>query len=107
NLDSFTVEGGGIINGNGQKWWKKSCKIDKTQPCKGAPTALTFNDCKNFMVSNLNLKNAQQMHVRIQRCKNVQVKNLQVIAPGNSPNTDGIHVTGSQNILISDSVIRT
>ncbi|KAH9774534.1 polygalacturonase QRT2 [Citrus sinensis] len=33
--------------------------------------------------------------------------NLLVIAPGNSPNTDGIHVTGTQNILIKNCVIRT
>lgn len=29
NVDNFKVEGGGIINGNGNTWWKKSCKINK------------------------------------------------------------------------------
>ncbi|KAG8485408.1 hypothetical protein CXB51_021277 [Gossypium anomalum] len=33
--------------------------------------------------------------------------NLLVTAPGNSPNTDGIHVTGTQNIYINNCVIGT
>jgi len=28
NLENLAVEGGGYINGNGETWWKKSCKRD-------------------------------------------------------------------------------
>ncbi|KAI8026866.1 hypothetical protein LOK49_LG02G01442 [Camellia lanceoleosa] len=72
NLRNFEAEGGGTINGNGKIWWKKSCKIDKSRPCTDAPT----------------------------KCVNVKVQNLIIVAPGNSPNSDGIHVTGTQNIQI-------
>ncbi|GMY22471.1 polygalacturonase QRT2 [Fagus crenata] len=107
NLQDFTVEGGGTINGNGRKWWESSCKINSNLPCKHAPTAVTFHQCKNLRVSNLRIKNAQQMHLIFQECQNVEALNLAVIAPGNSPNTDGIHVTGTQNIKIQNCVIRT
>lgn len=69
--------------------------------------AVTFDNCKNFVVSSLKIKNAQQMHVAFQDCENVEARYLRVTAPGDSPNTDGIHVTGTQNILISDAVIGT
>ena len=47
------------------------------------------------------------MHVTFKSCFNVIVSNLVVRAPGYSPNTDGIHVAETQNILISNSVIGT
>ncbi|XP_030492854.2 polygalacturonase [Cannabis sativa] len=107
NVENLRVEGGGTINGNGRKWWINSCKINKALPCIHAPTAVTFYDCKNLKVRNLRSKNAQQMHINFQKCVNVEAMNLRVIAPGNSPNTDGIHITDTQDIQIMNSVIRT
>ncbi|KAK3423030.1 hypothetical protein EUGRSUZ_G03373 [Eucalyptus grandis] len=107
NLTDFRMEGGGFINGNGRKWWANSCKINKTLPCKAAPTAMTFYECKNLRVADLIIQNAQQMHLLFQKCVNVIALNLLVSAPEKSPNTDGIHVTGTQNILIKNCVIRT
>ncbi|KAM3733961.1 hypothetical protein ACB098_11G177200 [Castanea mollissima] len=107
NLQDFVVEGGGTINGNGRIWWESSCKINDKLPCKHAPTAVTFQDSKNVRVSSIRIKNAQQMHLIFQNCQNVKALNLVVTAPGNSPNTDGIHVTGTQNIQIQNCVIRT
>ncbi|KAL3732696.1 hypothetical protein ACJRO7_029361 [Eucalyptus globulus] len=107
NLTDFRMEGGGFINGNGRKWWANSCKINKTLPCKAAPTAMTFYQCKNLRVADLIIQNAQQMHLLFQKCVNVIALNLLVSAPEKSPNTDGIHVTGTQNILIKNCVIRT
>ncbi|EEF44630.1 polygalacturonase QRT2 [Ricinus communis] len=107
NVENLRVKGGGTINGNGKMWWDNSCKIDKSKPCIGAPTAVTFSDCKNLIVANLWFQNAQQMHLTFQKCKNVRALNLIVTAPGKSPNTDGIHVTSTQNIRIRNCVIRT
>ncbi|KAJ0620564.1 putative endo-polygalacturonase [Helianthus annuus] len=47
------------------------------------------------------------MHISFDHCENVQVSEIQITAPEDSPNTDGIHVTHTQNITISDSVIGT
>ncbi|KAL5760456.1 hypothetical protein ACOSP7_018969 [Xanthoceras sorbifolium] len=109
NVSNFRVDGGGsgTINGNGRIWWQNSCKINKNLPCKDAPTALTFSGCNNLVVTSLRFKDSQKMHLTFQKCVNVRALNLLVIAPGNSPNTDGIHVTGTQDILIKNCVIRT
>ncbi|XP_022897559.1 polygalacturonase-like [Olea europaea var. sylvestris] len=55
----------------------------------------------------LKIQNAQQIHVSFQKCKNVQASNLTISAPEGSPNTDGIHVSKSQNIEISSCTIGT
>uniref|UniRef100_A0A1J3JLC3 endo-polygalacturonase n=1 Tax=Noccaea caerulescens TaxID=107243 RepID=A0A1J3JLC3_NOCCA len=107
NVDNLRVEGGGRIDGNGNIWWPNSCKINPELPCLGAPTAVTFVGCNNLKVSNIRLENAQQMHLTFQECKNVKALHIMITSPADSPNTDGIHVTGTRNILIQDSVIRT
>ncbi|CAI0404645.1 unnamed protein product [Linum tenue] len=107
SLQNFRVKGGGTIDGNGQIWWQNSCKVNTRLPCKDAPNAVTFYECNNIIVSNLKFRNSQKMHVSFDKCADVKVVRLFVAAPENSPNTDGIHVTATQNIQISRCVIKT
>ncbi|KAI3899739.1 hypothetical protein MKW92_001465 [Papaver armeniacum] len=106
-IQNLVVEGDGTIDGKGDIWWKNSCKINKSRPCTHAPTALTFKECNNLTVENITIKDAQQMHLSFQNCVNVEAHNLVVTAPEKSPNTDGIHVTRTENITIINSVIGT
>ncbi|KAF7804084.1 Polygalacturonase [Senna tora] len=106
-VEKLSVKGDGTINGNGNIWWQNSCKRDKKRPCKNAPTAVTFYKCKNLVVEGLTIKDAQQIHVSFQHSNYVKASGLTVTAPHDSPNTDGIHVTNTQNIQISSSVIGT
>ncbi|CAL0321546.1 unnamed protein product [Lupinus luteus] len=106
-IDKLTVQGGGTINGNGNIWWQNSCKRNEKLPCKDAPTALTFYKCNNLIVEDLTIKDGQQIQVSFQDSKNVKASALTVTAPEDSPNTDGIHVTNTQNIQISSCIIAT
>ncbi|KAF8043993.1 hypothetical protein BT93_A2083 [Corymbia citriodora subsp. variegata] len=99
-VQNLVVQGGGTFDGNGLIWWQNSCKINKA-------LALTFNNCENLITQNLKIQNAQQIHVSFDKCSGVRAADLQVTSPGSSPNTDGIHVTGTQNIQISSSIIGT
>lgn len=47
------------------------------------------------------------MHMAIESSKYVYIKNLYIEAPGDSPNTDGIHIQRSKKVSISRSSIRT
>jgi len=46
-------------------------------------------------------------HISINRCQNVDLSNLRIIAPQDSPNTDGIDVSSSTNVHIHHSQIET
>ncbi|KAF8049491.1 hypothetical protein N665_2199s0002 [Sinapis alba] len=109
DVNNISLDGGsaGIIDGNGKIWWQNSCKIDRSKPCTKAPTALTLYNLKNLNVKNLRVRNAQQIQISIEKCNNVNVQNVEITAPGDSPNTDGIHITNTQNIRISNSDIGT
>ncbi|KAH9611983.1 hypothetical protein KSS87_007145 [Heliosperma pusillum] len=58
-------------------------------------------------MDGLRIMNAQQMHLTFQRCVNVRVSNLVIKSPETSPNTDGVHVTQTRNIVITRSLIQT
>ncbi|XP_022151049.1 probable polygalacturonase At1g80170 [Momordica charantia] len=106
-LNAVTFQGDGVIDGSGDKWWAESCKKNKSRPCKGAPTALTIDSSSNIRVKGLTIQNSQQMHFTIARSESVRVTEVRVSAPGDSPNTDGIHITQSTNVVIQNCKIST
>ncbi|CAL9064660.1 unnamed protein product [Musa banksii] len=106
-IRNLMVRGGGTVDGNGHVWWQHSCKRNTSLPCIDAPTALFFSSCKNLVVEDLVVKDSQQMHVAFRRCTNVKASKLTISAPESSPNTDGIHVSGTKSILIKDTIIET
>lgn len=69
--------------------------------------ALIFHRCNKLRVRNLTLLNSQQMHMAFTSCVRVAASHLNVLAPGSSPNTDGIHISASTLVQIKNSVIRT
>nr|VDD43428.1 unnamed protein product [Brassica oleracea] len=106
-LEGVVFQGNGAIDGSGSKWWAASCKKNKSNPCKSAPTALTIDSSSGVKVSGLTIQNSQQMNFIIARSDAVRVSKVMVSSPGDSPNTDGIHITGSTNVVLQDCKIGT
>lgn len=50
---------------------------------------------------------SQQMHMAFTSCKKVAVSHLNILAPGISPNTDGIHISASTSVEVKESNIST
>nr|XP_004502364.1 probable polygalacturonase At3g15720 [Cicer arietinum] len=94
---------GGQINGQGAPWW---LKFPKNQE-KYRPSALKFKECQNLTVFNSTHFNSPKNHISIHSCKNATIYNLQIIAPEDSPNTDGIDISTSTNIQIMNSTMET
>ncbi|KAI8527081.1 hypothetical protein RHMOL_Rhmol12G0048100 [Rhododendron molle] len=107
NLTGVLFQGGGVIDGSGSKWWAASCKRNKSNPCIGAPTAFTIDSSSAIKVKGLTIQNSQQMHFIVSRSQSVRLSDVQISAPGDSPNTDGIHITASTNVLLENCKIGT
>uniref|UniRef100_A0ACD5T7W7 Uncharacterized protein n=1 Tax=Avena sativa TaxID=4498 RepID=A0ACD5T7W7_AVESA len=108
-VDGLSVSGGGTIDGAGQEWWARSCKRKKTQPCntRSPPRAVHFEECHGVSVQGVTLQNGQQFHLSFTRCTDVKAKFLRVVAPADSPNTDGIHLNDTSRVQIMDNLIST
>ncbi|KAK9108102.1 hypothetical protein Syun_024113 [Stephania yunnanensis] len=106
-LKGISFRGEGIIDGSGDKWWESSCKRNKSNSCREAPSALTIESSSAVNVKGITIQNSMQIHFVISKCDSVRVTNVKVSAPGNSPNTDGIHITKSTNVALLNCKIGT
>ncbi|XP_041999796.1 polygalacturonase QRT2-like [Salvia splendens] len=107
NTKGLSVVGFGVIDGQGKAWWDQSCKYHpKLKNCTTlAPTAWKFIGCNNSIVSNIRFINSAQTHISVQGCNGFLIQNVTIESPGNSPNTDGIHIQSTHHLSINDSKI--
>ena len=69
--------------------------------------SLTFVNSKNIAVDGLTSIDSKLFHIVVLRCQNVKLSRVNIVASGNSPNTDGIHVQGSSHVTITGASIKT
>lgn len=72
-------------------------------PCQ----LLEFVNCQNLVVSHVRLTNSPNKHLVFDGCNNLTVHGVTIMAPGDSPNTDGIVMQGCQQVQITRSKIGT
>ncbi|KAI4379463.1 hypothetical protein MLD38_005758 [Melastoma candidum] len=108
-VNRLHVTGTGLINGGGTGWWDQSCRYHpELKGCTVlAPTAMKFISCASGSLTKVRFVNSSQTHVLIMGCWLFYVDSLMIKAPGNSPNTDGIHIQSSQYVTISHVAIST
>ncbi|KAL9240952.1 hypothetical protein vseg_015117 [Gypsophila vaccaria] len=129
-LVGLTIQGKGFIDGSGSVWWKdapfESPRDDETQmiiplndtmlespplPVRSQlsgmpsvkPTAVRFYGSINVTVTGITIQNSPQCHLKFDNCIGVTVYSMSVSSPGDSPNTDGIHLQNSKDVLIHSS----
>ncbi|XP_060171401.1 polygalacturonase-like [Lycium barbarum] len=95
---------GGTFDGQGAGLW--ACKTSGKK-CPQGTTALAFYNSDNIIINGVTAQNSQMFHILVDGCHNVKLQGVRVSAPGNSPNTDGIHVQSSSGVSIMNSRIGT
>ncbi|XP_043723187.1 polygalacturonase At1g48100-like [Telopea speciosissima] len=129
-LKGITIQGGGIIDGRGSVWWKDDSLDDPIDdetrliipidqdpvhnnsqiPISSSelggkmpnlkPTALRFYGSFDVTIMGIMIQNSPQCHLKFDNCIGVKVFNMSVSSPGDSLNTDGIHLQNSKDVLI-------
>ncbi|KAI3511427.1 hypothetical protein L1887_18580 [Cichorium endivia] len=95
---------GGTLDAQGAGLW--DCKASRNN-CPSGATSLAIYNSNNVVVNGLSSLNSQMFHIVVNGCHNVKVVGVNVVAPWNSPNTDGIHVQLSTGVTILNSKIST
>ncbi|KAJ0035679.1 hypothetical protein Pint_24952 [Pistacia integerrima] len=96
---------GGALDAKGTALW--NCKDKGTKCPNGGATSLRFTNSNNIKINGLLSLNNQMLHIVFNGFQNVRVEGVRVIAARDSPNTDGIHVQLSRNVMIKSSSIKT
>ncbi|KAL3714631.1 hypothetical protein ACJRO7_006521 [Eucalyptus globulus] len=105
NIDGLTMLGG-TFDGQGKMAWAQNDCI-KNKNCRMLPMNLRFNVVSNAIIHDVTSVDSKYFHVTVLGCKNVTLQHFHVNAPGNSVNTDGIHIGRSLGVNVLDTDIKT
>ncbi|KAL5989283.1 hypothetical protein ACLOJK_010173 [Asimina triloba] len=94
----------GTIDGQGYVWWDmwRRRYLRYTRP-----SLIELMYSKDILISNVVLLNSPFWNIHPVYCSNVVIKYVTILAPFDSPNTDGIDPDSSYNVCIEDCYIAT
>lgn len=94
----------GTIDGQGDAWWNmwRTGTLKYTRP-----SLVEFVNSYNIIISNVMFLNSPFWNIHPVYCRNVVVRYVTILAPRDSPNTDGVDPDSSNNVCIEDSYIST
>nr|CAD1831374.1 unnamed protein product [Ananas comosus var. bracteatus] len=105
-ITGLLVSGGGRLDGQGASAWPHN-QCPKQSHCRLLPMSLVFSFVTDATVSGISSVDSKFFHMNIFSSSNFALDSIKISAPGDSPNTDGIHIGDSTDVRITNSVIGT
>jgi len=103
NAENITITGGGVIDGNGASWWEQA-RHQKDAGVLGSensrPRGVVFDHCKHVVMHDITVQNAAYWQIVPYYTDDVVIRDVTILAPQHSPNTDAIDPFSSSNVLI-------
>jgi len=100
---NIAITGSGVIDGNGQSWWTEA----RSTPGAGIvgvgvfrPRLVVFNYCQHIRMEGITVQNSPSWQIVPYYSDDIVIRNIKVLAPYPSPNTDAIDPFSSSNIVI-------
>jgi polygalacturonase len=100
---NVSITGEGVIDGAGESWWQEARTFgdhgvmgsDHTRP-----RLVVFDHCRHVLVEGVTIQNSPMWQVVPYYSDDVTIRNIKVLAPQHSPNTDAIDPFSSSHVLI-------
>ncbi|MGD0790054.1 MAG: glycosyl hydrolase family 28 protein, partial [Terracidiphilus sp.] len=93
DASNVAITGEGVIDGAGESWWQMARTV-KNSGVLGTdhprPRLVVFDHCKHVLVEGVTLQNSPMWQLVPYYSDDVTIRNIKVLAPANSPNTDAI-----------------
>jgi polygalacturonase len=103
NAEDVSITGSGVIDGNGESWWLEARRF-KDAGILGSehtrPRLVVFDHCHHVRVEGVTLQNSPMWQLVPYNSDDVVIRNIRVLAPEKSPNTDAINPFSSSNVVI-------
>ncbi|MDC7126469.1 MAG: glycoside hydrolase family 28 protein [Spirochaetales bacterium] len=129
NCSNIIISGSGIIDGQGQKWWKAYREIKNNKNSETLaeirtqlldlnknittasggggretgflrPSLIQIKNCEKVIIENIGLQNSPFWNTHILYSSKVDIKNVRFNNPANAPNTDGLDIDSSKDVNI-------
>jgi polygalacturonase len=103
NATNVAITGEGVIDGNGESWWQEARAV-RNAGVLGAghprPKLIIFDHCKHVRVEGVTIQNSPMWQLVPYYSDDVVIRNIRILAPARSPNTDAIDPFSSSNVII-------
>jgi polygalacturonase len=106
-LHHIAITGQGTFNGQGGPWWATmdpgelgNARPDR--PIQRRPDMLQIKDCLDVRMNGVTFTNAPFWHVHLLYSTNVDVANLRIFSPVDSPNTDALQTDSCRDVMVHD-----
>jgi len=102
NASNIAIVGEGTIDGNGSSWWEEVRKV-RDHGVLGnhpRPKLIIFDHCRNVRMEGVTVQNSPMWQIVPYYSDNVVIRNVKILAPQHSPNTDAIDPFSSSNVII-------
>ena len=102
NARDVAIDGGGIIDGNGQAFWDADPERGWiSRRARPSPLIETV-ETDGLRVENITIRNAPGWTIHPLESSRIQVRGVTIRNDGRGPNTDAINIDSSSNVLIRD-----
>jgi polygalacturonase len=103
NAENIAITGAGTIDGNGESWWKEA-RATRNSGVVGEvqfrPRLVVFDHCKHVKLEGVTIQNSPSWQVVPYYTDDMTIRNVRILAPQHSPNTDAIDPFSSSNMVI-------
>ena len=100
--DNFSIEGKGKIDGQGHKFYDAHFA-----PLQRPVPWIMIKNSRHISIKDVQLMNSPSHVLVLELCDDITIDGITIINPKQSPNTDGIDITLSKNVRISNCYIDT
>lgn len=100
NARDITITGGGVIDGQGARFWATATTGDDGSEIDRRPATLLFASCVNVRVDGVTLRNAPRAGVTVLNSDGVTIRSTRFEAPSGAPESHGIVVDSSRDVLV-------
>jgi polygalacturonase len=103
NATNVSITGDGVIDGNGQTWWEMARSVRNAGVLGTGhprPKLIIFDHCKHVKVEGVTIQNSPMWQLVPYYSDDVVIRNVKILAPVGSPNTDAIDPFSSSHVVI-------
>lgn len=103
NGENIAITGSGTIDGNGESWWAEARATHNAGvvgAVKFRPRLVVFDHCKHVRIEGVTIQNSPSWQVVPYYVDDMTIRNVRILAPQHSPNTDAIDPFSSSNMVI-------
>ncbi len=103
NAANVAITGEGTIDGNGESWWQMARTIRDAGVMGNPhprPRLIVFDHCKHVRVEGVTIQNSPMWQLVPYYSDDVLIRNVRILAPQHSPNTDAVDPFSSSNVRI-------